>query len=65
MKSFLTPGVITGVIGFLATVAGIFHYSALSVVLSDPNTASGIQTTVGLGMQLVAAFLQGVKPAAS
>lgn len=64
MSKFMTPGVITGVVGFLATVAGLFHYSALSVVLNDPATAGNIQATIGLGMQLVAAFMAGVKPAA-
>lgn len=63
MSKFITTGSIVGVVGFLATVAGLFHYSALSAVLSDPATAGNIQATIGLGMSLVSAFMVGNKPA--
>ena len=64
MSRFLTLGTITGVLGFLATVAGLFQFNALQVILADPQTANTIQLAIGLAMQIASTFMPGVKPTA-
>lgn len=65
MSKFLTLGVVTGVLGFIATVSSLFGLDALAGILNDPETAATIQKGIGLAMQLAAAFMSGVaRPAA-
>jgi hypothetical protein len=64
MSKFLTVGVVTGVLGFAATVSSLFGFDALAGVLNDPATAATIQQAIGLALQLAAAFMGGVKPTA-
>jgi hypothetical protein len=61
MSTYITAGSITGVLGVLATIAGILHYSPLQAVLADPATAAGVTTVFGLVASFVSAFMAGKK----